>query len=103
MSLRARVRLVVVLSSYLPEILKIADRILGARAGKIVAEFDLRECDLGEVQACSDALTIPPDRAMPTLNPPLGGIRCTHPRGRAAQSRIPEGSTFSSAGAADQA
>ena len=34
---------VVVISSYLPEILKISDRILVARGGQIVAEFDPRE------------------------------------------------------------
>ncbi len=34
---------VVVISSYLPEILKISDRILVARAGQIVAEFDPRD------------------------------------------------------------
>jgi ABC-type sugar transport system ATPase subunit len=34
---------VIVISSYLPEILKISDRILVARGGQIVAEFDPRE------------------------------------------------------------
>ncbi|HZD24986.1 MAG TPA: ATP-binding cassette domain-containing protein, partial [Alphaproteobacteria bacterium] len=34
---------VVVISSYLPEILKISDRILVARGGQIVAEFDPQE------------------------------------------------------------
>jgi ABC-type sugar transport system ATPase subunit len=34
---------VVVISSYLPEVLKISDRILVARGGQIVAEFDPRE------------------------------------------------------------
>jgi simple sugar transport system ATP-binding protein len=34
---------VVVISSYLPEILKVSDRILVARGGQIVAEFDPQE------------------------------------------------------------
>lgn len=34
---------VVVISSYLPEVLAVSDRILVARTGRIVAEFDAAE------------------------------------------------------------
>jgi ABC-type sugar transport system ATPase subunit len=37
---RTRARQSLVISSYLPEILAVSDRILVARTGRIVAEFD---------------------------------------------------------------
>jgi ABC-type sugar transport system ATPase subunit len=43
--LAAEGKAVVVISSYLPEVLAISDRILVARLGRIVAEFDAAEAD----------------------------------------------------------
>ncbi len=47
---------VIVISSYLPEIPAISDRILVARLGRVVAEFDARDRDRGPDHVRGDPL-----------------------------------------------
>jgi ABC-type uncharacterized transport system ATPase subunit len=50
----------VVISSYLPEILAVSDRILVARTGRMVAEFDAAEATQGQNLVRGGALTKAP-------------------------------------------
>ncbi len=51
---------VVVISSYLPEIMNLSDRILVCRQGRIVEELSPPGCDRGKDHVCGGALIIRP-------------------------------------------
>ena len=54
---RSEQKAVIVISSYLPEILAISDRILVARGGRIVEEMARRRRDRGQDHVCGHSLT----------------------------------------------